>query len=467
MENLARDKKLLQALIEASIDGILVVDHLGKIVLVNPSCLRMFDYRKEDLINQRLEILLEPQSRALHAELRTFYFTTPHTRPMGVGKDLKGQKKNGDVLSVEVSLSYMEVDQQLYAVAIITDITARKAAEDALIKEKETARMYLDIAASIFVVLDKTGTVELINRKGCEILGYREEEVKGKNWFIHFLPDHEKERVQQVFDDMIQGRLDALEYFENYVLTKAGEERLIEWHNAIIYEQEQPSATLSSGIDITEKKRSETAVMKALIEGQEAERERIAKELHDGLGQHLTAMRMHFQALEAFYERYEVKPVEVFQKLNGTLHTTITEVKSISRNLMPAVLKDYGLEKALEYLCQNIQDSVKVQFQSVHMDRQVDKAQKIALYRVAQELINNAIKHAQAREVQVQLFGHERSTMLVVEDDGVGFDPSAHSSGFGLRNIETRVRALDGTITIDTQPGHGTIVTVELPMNGL
>lgn len=425
MESLSNNKKLLQALFQASVDGILVVDHLGKIVLVNPSCLKMFGYREEELLGQGLEILLEPQTREVHTRLRTSYFTTPHTRPMGLGKDLKGQGKAGNVFSVEVSLSYMEVDKRLYAVAIITDITARKAAEDALIKEKETAQLYLDTAASIFTVINQEGTVTMINHKGCQVLGYAEAEVIGKNWFTHFVPAHEQEQVLEFFNQMMSRQIKPVESFADYALTKDGEERLIEWHKALLYdEQGLPSAVLSSGIDITEKKRAETEVMKALIEGQEAERERIAKELHDGLGQHLTAMRMHFQALEAFYESFEVKPIEVFQKLNGILQTTMKEVKSISRNLMPAVLKDFGLEKALEYLCQSIHEGnyIKVKFQSFHMDRQVENAQKIALYRVTQELINNVIKHAQAREVQVQLFGHERSILLIVEDDGVGFD---------------------------------------------
>ncbi|WPP49810.1 PAS domain-containing sensor histidine kinase [Catalinimonas niigatensis] len=459
------NKKLLHALFQASVDGILVVNHAGIVVMANPSCLRMFGYDEHELIGQPLEILLNPAVRTTHSELRSSFFNSPHTRPMGLGRDLQGQRKNGQMFPVEVSLNYMKVDRQMYAVAIITDITTRKAAEEALKHEKEVAQMYLDTAASVFLALDKHGKVKMINQKGCQVLGYTEGEMLGKDWFEYFLPACEKERVREVFSTLMQGKINSLEFYENQILTKNHEERLIEWHNVMMLDQQgQPSGTLSSGIDITEKRRTETKVMKALIEGQEAERERVATELHDGLGQGLSVMQMNIKALEVAC--VEPAPKEILQKLNEVLSLTIKEVKSIARNLMPAVLKDYGLEKALEYLCQSVNESnhVRVKFQSYHMDKRIESSKKKALYRVTQELLNNILKHAEAEEVNVQLFGHQKSISLVVEDDGKGFDPFAQNQGFGLRNIESRVKAFEGKLCIDTKKGHGTTVAIEIPL---
>jgi signal transduction histidine kinase len=228
-----------------------------------------------------------------------------------------------------------------------------------------------------------------------------------------------------------------------------------------------PIATLSSGTDITEKRAAEKAVMHALIEGQEAERQRIAKELHDGLGQSLTAIRLNLNTLDADFEKFNQQSKEGFERVKSIVGSATQDVKTISRNLMPSVLQDYGLVKALEYLCQTINDTqqVRVHLQTHHIDPLLDFSIATGLYRIAQELLNNMLKYAQAKEVQIQLLGHEKSVVLMVEDDGVGFNIEKVEKGLGLKNIDARIKALGGSLLIDTQPGQGTSVTVEIPWN--
>jgi PAS domain S-box-containing protein len=133
------------------------------------------------------------------------------------------------------------------------EITERKQAQEELRKEKEKAQQYLDIAGVIMVVIDADQTVGMINKKGCEILGYPCEEIIGKNWFHHFVPENYREQVKTVFSKLIAGVVEPAEYFENPVLTKSGEERLIAWHNAYIRDKQgRIAGTLSSGEDITE-----------------------------------------------------------------------------------------------------------------------------------------------------------------------------------------------------------------------
>lgn len=469
MENFASHKKLLRALFQSAAEGIIVVDERGEIVLANPACLHMFGYKNTELIGKPLEVLICAKHKEAHARHRVGFFKDPKNRPMGVGRKLLGQHTTGNIFPVEVSLSHMEVEGEKFAIGFIVDISERKKVELALEKEKALAQQYLDVAASIFLVLDTEGQVILINRKGTQIMGYQEEEVKGKNWFEHFLPKYDKERVKAVFDKLIHGKLYEVENFVNPVLTKAKEERLIEWQNALIQnEHGHAAAVLSSGVDITEKRRAEKDLMKALIEGQEAERERIAKELHDGLGQSLTAMRLNLNALQTHCERITPDATELFEQLKTILFNTTQDMKSIARNLMPGVLRNSGLVKGLEYLCQSLNDlnEVKVHFQAYQMDRPLDSSQSVGLYRIAQELINNALKHGKATEIHVQLIGHQKSVMLMVEDDGVGFEDnsSTKENGFGLKNIETRVKTLNGCSFIDSHAGKGTSVTVEIPL---
>ncbi len=142
------------------------------------------------------------------------------------------------------------------------DITERKKAEEALKKSEENAQKYLDIAGTILVALNNKGEVALINRKGCEVLGYAKEDIIGKNWFDNYIQKKTLEAgIMDVFNQLIKGEVKLVEFYENPILTKGGEERLIAWHNTIIHDDTgKIVGLLSSGEDITERKKAEEAL---------------------------------------------------------------------------------------------------------------------------------------------------------------------------------------------------------------
>ncbi len=138
------------------------------------------------------------------------------------------------------------------------EITERKRAEETLKKENTGAQRFLDIAGVMLVAINPDQKVILINRKGCEILGYKQEEAVGKNWFDTFLPERERNRVKEFFVKLISGEVEPIEYFENPILTRNGEERMVAWHNTLLKDENgNILGTLSSGEDITERKRVE------------------------------------------------------------------------------------------------------------------------------------------------------------------------------------------------------------------
>jgi len=172
--------------------------------------------------------------------------------------------KEKRILEVE-AYPYFDSDGAISGVVANTiDLTDQKKTEEEIKKERDKAQQYLDIAGVMFVALNSDGVVTLINKKGCEILGYAEEEVVGKNWFDTFVPKRTKDVILPVSKLLLDGEVKSAEYFENSILTKDGEERLIIWHNTIIKDDNGDIiGHLSSGADITEQKKTEERIVQS------------------------------------------------------------------------------------------------------------------------------------------------------------------------------------------------------------
>ncbi len=200
----------------------------------------------------------------------------------------------------------------------------------------------------------------------------------------------------------------------------------------------------------------------ALLEGQENERRRIIKELHDGVGQLLTAIRIRVDSLES--------EIGLKEDIKTRINETIDEVKRISYNVMPQAIVDYGLEAALKGLCDNVKkySSFTIDFRYVHEhDHTLNFDISIAIFRIAQEALNNIVKHAHATRVDLHLLDKEDEVYMVIEDDGLGFDQNEMmtNTGSGLKNIQERAKLLNGNAEIQSSPNNGTIIEVSIPVS--
>jgi PAS domain S-box-containing protein len=169
----------LRALLESASQGIVVIDVEGRIALVNARLETMFGYRREELLGQKLEMLVPTELRAAHIGHRTRYAADPHVRPMGVGLDLTGQRKDGSRVPVEISLSYTDTADGLVQVGFVTDISERKHAEEALRRSEAQARAVLEAAGQAILIVDERGTILSVNRQAETIFGQPRERLVG------------------------------------------------------------------------------------------------------------------------------------------------------------------------------------------------------------------------------------------------------------------------------------------------
>jgi len=205
----------------------------------------------------------------------------------------------------------------------------------------------------------------------------------------------------------------------------------------------------------------------AMITGQDVERKRIARDLHDGLGALLSTVQMHFSSIEN--EIKKIHQLDVYNTANKLLDEACQEVREISHNMMPGTLLKYGLVPAIQDMCSKIQqkDKLRVDFHTFNMENErMEEHIEITIYRLVQEGLGNILKHANATEAIIQLTKEEDTLHLTIEDNGTGFNVSEarEKGGMGLRNLDSRVKYLDGKLDIHSEIGKGTSITIDIPV---
>lgn len=200
----------------------------------------------------------------------------------------------------------------------------------------------------------------------------------------------------------------------------------------------------------------------AVLEGQEQERERLAQDLHDGLGGMLSAVKLKLSDIANHQKNSQDKGL---YKILNHLDSAIRELRRIAHNMMPVTLLRFGVEAALKDLSESLrQEHLNIEFQAYQLDHQLNQTIQISIYRIVQELLTNAVRYADAENILVQCSQNEGRIFITVEDDGCGFDVDSLKAGkgMGFSNIQKRIDLLHGKIEIDSRLGNGTAINVEV-----
>lgn len=205
--------------------------------------------------------------------------------------------------------------------------------------------------------------------------------------------------------------------------------------------------------------------LKSFIEGEEKERQRLSRELHDGIGQYLVSVKMQLESL-LYQDEKDLK--EHLSRIRTDFDKIVEEIRRISNNLMPSVLEAFGIVFAIRNLCVETSDhtGLKISLDFKGDFESLNKTIKTYIFRIAQEALNNIVKHAGARQVELVLIRQREEVLFTIRDDGKGFNLQEikSGSGHGMNNMRERVNLLNGSIEIDSQVNAGTQITINIPL---
>lgn len=395
-------------------------------------------------------------------------------------------------------LAQAEVDDAKNLIRLtgtVQDISDLMAIEMALRQERDRAQRYLDTAQTVMVSLDTQGNIIMLNRKGCELLGYAETELLGCNWFDTCVPPAARETVHQAFRQIMQGDLQTTDYFENTVLCRDGRERLIAWHNAFLRDNDnQTIGVLSSGEDITERKRAEAALIEARDEADranQAKSEFLSSMSHE-LRTPMNAVLGFGQLMEydsSLPEEHKDSVKEIL-KAGHHLLTLINEVLDLAKvesgqiDLSLEPVEIWPVVEDCLHLMSTLADKYAVQLDHIGLKGVAVRADRTRLRQVLLNLLANAIKYNRrggSVKVEVQIEKADRLRILVT-DTGPGISPNrlqelfqpfnrldadnseVEGTGIGLTITRRIVEMMGGAVNVRSEVGVGSTFWIELPL---
>ena len=440
---LRQSEERFRSLFENAPLGYQSLDQKGNLIEVNETWCRLFGYTKEEVLGRSISEFIHPDFREHFKE------NFPKFKSLGyiLGVEFEMIKKDGSeiIVAVDGRIGYHDDGSFRQTHCVLSDITERKHVEEALQLERDRAQKYLDLAGVIFLAGDANGDVALINQKGCEVLGYEQEEIIGKNWFDCFLPVIIRDEVKLVSDKVMAGDIEPVEYYENPVLTKGGEERTIAWHNTALTDDEGKNiGFLSSGEDITDRKRAEVEreELIARLEAQNAELERFAYTVSHDLKSPLITIKGYVGMLRQDLPEADSGLVgddlsrisNAADKMDRLLRDLL-ELSRIGRLVNPPE------NVSLHELAHEARELVHGQAQEAGVQVEISPGlptvlgDRVRLLDVLQNLLDNAVKHMgeQSRpRIEIGSRRDGNQTVCYVRDNGIGIEPRYHEKVFGL-----------------------------------
>lgn len=454
IETLAENDELMHLVVEASPNGMVLIDEFGNIVLVNSSIEIMFGYGRDDLINQPIEILVPQRFREHHPHLRKNYHSKATSRAMGKGLDLYGLHKKGTEFPVEIGLNPITTKNGVLVLAAIVDITERH-------KAQEMIRLAVEAAPNGMLLTNDEGTIVMANSTAERQFGYSREELVGQNITV-LVPPRFQENHPTLRENYLRAPVSRPmgEGRDLYALHKNGTEFPVEIGLNPI-DTAEGMMILASVLDITERKRQEEQLKIAL-----KEKEVMLAEIHHRVKNNLqvidSLIAMQLDSVRDETARFLLTDSQNRVKSMAIIHQTLyqsndfscVDIATVISSLVANLAQTYGLSD---------RSPVKVELELQKIELPLESSIPLGL--IVNELISNAMKHAfpDGRPGEIRVFlgcNSENQIMLKIMDDGVGLTKtSGQGDSLGLRLVHTLADQLEADL--DTQYSNPTCFSLQ------
>lgn len=479
LRDVTPQKKVEQALRESeekfskafrtSPDSMTITDlETGRYVEVNEAHGRIFGWTREEVIGRSpLELGILDSD-----EVRNKMIESLREQERIRNREVQVKARDGRILTILFSAEMIELGGRLCVLRVVHDISDRKQAEEALRESERRFRGYFELASVGFAITSRERRLLAVNDEYCRIMGYSREELLRKTW-TELTYAEDLKGNEAIFEQVISGKADA------YTINK----RLRRKDGQIIHgtvsarcvrkADGTPDYFVSLLLDITEREESIQREQRAraeytlqLIASQEAERARIAGDLHDSLGQSLSLIKNHAQ-LALLGKHVPDNTRKEMETISETTTAAIAEMRRISQDLHPYQLDHLGLTRALDALVESAANASSIAFTKKFdlVDDLFPRDAATSLYRIVQEGVNNILKYSRAKKSRVMLERDLHEVILTMEDDGPGFNPGDTGKGMGLKNMAERTRMLNGRWQLDSTSGKGVRIEITIPIS--
>lgn len=448
----------VQTIFEEVPIGIALINSEFKFKIVNPFLCKLLDYSHNELMKLSFDKIIsknffEPINteigKILEGKLNTF------------NREIKLLNNFAEEIWVNIYFTTPDDFKEKPDCLIMTceNITLRKKAEIDLLKSEKKFKSLFEQSNDVIFITDLDGKILEINRKASEQSGFSREELL-KMELKNFSNPENKEKVEDYLKNIKKSESSR---YESSYRNKYNNYFEIEINSNLIY-LENSKAYLHISRDITERKKMQQSIINAIMMTEEKERQRFAKDLHDGLGPLLSAAKLYIKSIELAKD--QAKQLDAIGKAMGIVDESVSAIKEIARNLSPHILRDFGLVTALEnqFNKLNAEKDVKLQINSNFRER-IQEDMEITLFRIFEELFNNTLKYADASNVLINLIQNDKMLKISYSDNGKGFDLEKVANkrkGNGIPNIISRVESIRGRINMESKPDNGMQVRIEI-----
>lgn len=480
-EKLKESELFYRTLIADSLDGMLLLNEDGTINFASPSLKNVLGYSENEVVGKSGFDFVHPEdiiwaSESFQKEVNE------NTNVKFITVRLL--KKDGQWLWCNVRGHNLLKNPYIAKIVVyIHDDTLRKEAKDALLEsEKRFRSLVRDLQVGVFLS-DGSGNIIMCNKALSAMLSVPEEVIVGKNVYEimsfdmvneqgQFIPVSDRPltitlQSRQTVKDAVLGVIHPITKERSWILVNS---------NPILDEQGSMKHVVCSVMNLTERKKLERQLVadqishqrqlsQATIDGQENERRTIGEELHDNIGQQLTTIKLFLDYAKTTSDGETAEMINM--ALKG-VSDVINEVRAMSRSLVPYTLKDLGLLECIHELFESLMRArtLDISFEHIGFNEHcLAENQKLSIFRIVQEQLNNIVKHAAAKNVWVKLSVKDSELALQIKDDGKGFNSWETKKGIGILNIKNRAELFNGKAELFSEPGSGCLLVVSFPLD--